>query len=75
MSADGGFKALFLYQIYLHPQEVTEVLLETDHLDESERAPVKLHQQVQITLWSLFPTYIGTKYTERAYPILLAQLR
>jgi hypothetical protein len=46
MAADGGFKDFFLYQIYLDPQEVAEVLLKTDHLDERERARVKLHQQV-----------------------------
>jgi|SRR4029450_12154784 hypothetical protein len=68
MSADSGFKDLFLHQIYLYPQEVTEVLLKTDDLDERERARVKLHQQVQVTLWSLFPTHIRAEYTKSAYP-------
>lgn len=41
--ADGRFQRHFLDQIHLDPQEVAEVLLKCDHLDERERAPVKLH--------------------------------
>jgi hypothetical protein len=74
MSADGRFKGLFLDQIPLDPQEVTEVLLKYDDLDEWEGTRIKLHQQIQVAPWSLLPAHIGAEYTERAYPILLTQL-
>jgi hypothetical protein len=74
MSADGGFKGLFLDQIHLYPQEVAEVLLKCDDLDERERALVKLHQQVQVAPWSLLPAHIGAKHPQRTYPIALTQL-
>ena len=70
MAANGGFENLPFHQIYLHSQQITEVVFKRNKLQESEWSVVKLHQEVQITLTPRRTTCARTEDTQEAYAIV-----